>query len=170
MEKIIYEPIGFIYSPFKKPQGTPVQSSAAQGVQGLVEIKKKYLEGLDDLEGFSHIMLLYHFHLSGEPVLSVKPFLDENFHGLFATRASARPNPIGLSVVRLKKISGSSLHVLDIDIVDRTPLLDVKPYIPQFDERTDCRIGWLRNNIGKMNAVADDGRFLNAQSDEPDKA
>jgi tRNA-Thr(GGU) m(6)t(6)A37 methyltransferase TsaA len=145
MKKIIYEPIGFIYSP----------------------IRKKYLEGIVDLEGFSHLMLLYHFHLSGEPVLSVKPFLDENFHGLFATRASARPNPIGISIVRLKKIKGSTLHVLDVDIVDRTPLLDIKPYIPQFDIRTDCRIGWLRDNIFKMSTVADDGRFLGAQFDEP---
>ncbi len=161
MEKICYEPIGIIYSPFKKPQGTPIQSSAALGVQGLVEIKKKYLEGLVDLEGFSHLMLLYHFHLSGEPGLN------ENFHGLLATRASARPNPIGLSIVRLKNVRGSTLHILDVDIVDGTPLLDIKPYIPQFDTRIDCRIGWLHDKIDKKNTVTDDGRFSSSQSNDP---
>jgi tRNA-Thr(GGU) m(6)t(6)A37 methyltransferase TsaA len=166
MEKICYEPIGWIHSPYKKPLGTPIQSSAARGVQGSVEIYKKYMEGIVDLEGFSHIVLIYHFHLSGRPALSVKPFLDENYHGLFATRAPARPNPIGLSIVQLKKVRGTTLHILDVDIVDRTPLLDIKPYIPQFDMRTGCRIGWLRDNIGKMNTAADDGRFTGALSDE----
>ena len=143
MHKIAYSPIGIIHSPFKKPEGTPIQPSAAKGVRGEVDLFPEFAEGLEDLAGFSHIILLYHFHLSKKYHLKVKPFLDDEYRGLFATRAPARPNAIGLSVVRLTKIDEAKLHIEDVDIVDTTPLLDIKPYVPEFDVRSVARVGWL---------------------------
>jgi tRNA-Thr(GGU) m(6)t(6)A37 methyltransferase TsaA len=159
MHKIEYRSIGIIHSPFKSPEGTPIQPSAAKGVRGEVDVYPEFAEGLEDLEGFSHIILLYHFHLSKKYNLKVKPFLDDEHHGLFATRAPARPNPIGLSVVRLTKIDDQKLHVLDMDIVDKTPLLDIKPYIAEFDVRVVDKIGWLEKKTKEIKKTVDDGRF-----------
>lgn len=161
MEEIIYKPIGVIYSPFKEPKGTPIQPQAAKGIKGKVEVFSSYIEALKDLGGFSHIILIYHFHLTrGGYKLKVKPFMDKKFHGIFATRAPSRPNPIGISVVRLLKIRKNILYIEDVDIVDKTPLLDIKPYVPQFDIREVERIGWLKKNIFKLNKTKDDGRFI----------
>jgi tRNA-Thr(GGU) m(6)t(6)A37 methyltransferase TsaA len=159
--EIKYKPIGVIHSPFKEPKGTPIQPTAAIGVEGIVEVFPEHAEGLKDLEGFSHIILLYHFHLSGKPSLKVKPFLDEQEHGVFATRAPSRPNPIGFSVVRLLAVEGNKLYVQDLDIVDRTPLLDIKPYVPEFDGREVEKVGWLEKNLKKLPSSKDDGRFVN---------
>ena len=159
---IKYRPIGIIHSPFRTPHGTPIQPTAAYNVEGTVEIFPEFVEGLKDLEGFSHIILIYHFHLVTGFSLLVKPYMDENYHGVFATRAPARPNPIGISVVRLDKIEGNILYVRDIDIVDGAPLLDIKPYVPEFDIRNDVsKIGWLERNIKKLPKARDDGRFVN---------
>jgi tRNA-Thr(GGU) m(6)t(6)A37 methyltransferase TsaA len=159
MHKIEYSPIGIIHSPFKSPEGTPIQPSAAKGVHGEVDVYPEFAEGLDDLAGFSHVILLYHFHLSKKYNLKVKPFLDDEHHGLFATRDPARPNPIGLSVVRLTKIDNTTLHVGDIDIVDKTPLLDIKPYVAEFDVRAVGKTGWLEKKTKEINKTVDDGRF-----------
>ena len=159
MNKIEYSPIGIIHSPFKTPEGTPIQSSGAAGAEGIIEIFREYIEGLEDLGGFSHILLLYHFHLSKRFNLRVKPFLDDTFHGLFATRAPSRPNPIGISVVRLTRVDSEKLYVKDIDVVDGTPLLDIKPYVPEFDARKVDRIGWLENVSIEVGKTYDDGRF-----------
>ena len=159
MEKINYVPIGIIHSSFKEPKGTPIQSSATKGVDGTVEVFPEYTEGLKDLEDFSHIILIYHFHLSKEPLLKVKPFMDNQMHGVFSTRAPSRPNPIGISIVRLVKIKGNILYIKDADIVDGTPLLDIKPYVPEFDTRKVEKIGWLERNIHKLSTSKDDGRF-----------
>jgi tRNA-Thr(GGU) m(6)t(6)A37 methyltransferase TsaA len=148
--EIRYRPIGIIHSAFGEPKGIPIQPSAALGVEGTVEVFPKYADGLKDLEGFSHIILLYHFHLSKEPSLEVKPYMDEQPHGVFATRAPSRPNPIGISVVPLVKIEGNVLHVRNIDIVDKTPLLDIKPYVPDFDVRDVEKTGWLEKNVHKL--------------------
>ncbi len=158
-EEIRYHPIGIIYSPFKEPEGTPIQPSAAVGTEGIVEVFPKYSKGLKDLEGFSHIILLYHFHLSKDPFLEVKPYMDEQRHGVFATRAPSRPNSIGISVVRLVKREGNRLNVRNIDIVDKTPLLDIKPYVPNFDAADPEKLGWLEKNVHKLEASRDDGRF-----------
>ncbi|HEB30185.1 MAG TPA: SAM-dependent methyltransferase [Spirochaetes bacterium] len=112
------------------------------------------------LEGFSHLILLYHFHLSAKAVLKVKPFLDKKEHGLFATRAPVRPKPIGFSVVKLKRVIGNVLYIEDVDIVHRAPLLDMKPYVPVFNARRDCQIGWLESCLDKARNVKDDGKFL----------
>ena len=130
MEEISYRPIGIIHSPFKETKGTPIQPAGAQGIAATIELKPEYVDGLKDLEGFSHIFLIYHFHLSQGYSLKVKPFLDKYMRGLFATRAPKRPNAIGVSVVRLVGIKGCTLQIEDVDIVDGTPLLDIKPYLP----------------------------------------
>jgi tRNA (adenine37-N6)-methyltransferase len=134
-------PIGIIHSPFTDKSQTPIQASRSQA-KGAVEIYPEFTEGLQDLEGFSHIHLLYVFHESSGYSLLVKPFLDDQLHGLFATRYPYRPNPIGLSVVRLIAIQGNNLEVEGVDMLDGTPLLDIKPYVPDFDIRTDTRDGW----------------------------
>ena len=120
---------------------------------------REYVEGLKDLEGFLHIILICHFHQSKPYSLLVKPYLDENLRGVFATRASSRPNPIGLSIVRLTKVEDNILHIQDVDIIDNTPVLDIKPYVPRFDQRETTKIGWLKNKINKMTSTSDDGRF-----------
>jgi tRNA-Thr(GGU) m(6)t(6)A37 methyltransferase TsaA len=159
MNEIKYKPIGIIHSPFKEPKGTPIQPAGAEGTKGMVEIFPEYAEGLRDIEGFSHIILLYHFHLSKGTTSIVKPFMDNETHGVFAMRGPSRPNPIGISVVRLVRVEGNILHIQDVDIVDGTPLLDIKPYVPEFDIREVKGIGWLEKNVHKLSASKDNGRF-----------
>ena len=159
MNEIKYKPIGVIHSPFKEPKGTPIQPAAAKGINGIVEIFPEYAEGLKDIESFSHIILLYHFHLSKESALTARPYMDNETHGVFAMRGPSRPNPIGISVVCLVKVEGNILHIRDVDIVDGTPLLDIKPYVPEFDIREVERIGWLEKSVHKLSESKDDGRF-----------
>jgi tRNA-Thr(GGU) m(6)t(6)A37 methyltransferase TsaA len=159
MDEVVYRPIGVIHSTFKAPQDVPIQATIAEGVAGYVELSMDYVEGLRDLEGFSYLILVYHFHLAQEYSLLVRPFLDKQLHGVFATRAPSRPNPIGLSVVRLTKIETNLLHIQDVDIIDGTPLLDIKPFVPEFDQRKAEKIGWLTGNIDGMHSSRDDGRF-----------
>ncbi len=161
MPEIEYKPIGIIHSPFKKVRGTPIQAESAKGVEGTVEVFPEYSEGLKGIEGFSHLILIYHFHMSGKASLTVIPYMDIHPHGVFATRAPSRPNPIGLSVVGLTGVEGNILHVRDIDVIEGTPLLDIKPYVPEFDVRDAERIGWLEKNIQKLSKSTDDGRFTN---------
>jgi tRNA-Thr(GGU) m(6)t(6)A37 methyltransferase TsaA len=134
-------PIGVIYSPFTDKGQTPIQPSRSQAV-GQVEVYPEFAEGLQDVEGFSHIILLYVFHCSTGYTLRVKPFLDDQWRGLFATRYPCRPNPIGLSVVRLLTRRDNVLEIEGVDVLDGTPLLDVKPYVPEFDVRAEVRTGW----------------------------
>ncbi len=135
-------PIGIIHSPFREKAVTPIQPSRSQA-SGKVEVYPEFAEGLHDLEGFSHVILLYVFHCSSGYSLSVKPFLDDREHGLFATRYPCRPNPIGLSIVRLSSRKENILAIDGVDVLDGTPLLDIKPYVPEFDQRSDVRTGWL---------------------------
>ena len=160
MNLIQYRPIGTIHTPYKSPAGTPIQPPASKGVEADVEVFEKYAEGLTDLGEFSHIYLIYHFHRSRKFSLKVKPFLDNEYHGLFATRAPSRPNSIGLSIVRLTGIKENILHVKNIDILDGTPLLDIKPYVPGFDIRKVSKIGWMDKKIKNLAEVQDDGRFV----------
>ncbi|MGD8369921.1 MAG: tRNA (N6-threonylcarbamoyladenosine(37)-N6)-methyltransferase TrmO [Syntrophobacterales bacterium] len=159
MAEIRYAPIGVIHSPFKETKGMPIQPTGARGVAGTVEVNPDFGGGLKDLEGFSYIFLIYHFHLSQKYSLMVKPFLDDGMRGVFATRAPNRPNSIGISVVRLVRIEGSTLHIEDVDIVDGTPLLDIKPYVPEFDARETERIGWLAGRADKVTKAEADDRF-----------
>ena len=134
-------PIGVIHSPFTDKAQTPIQPTRSQAV-GTVEIYPEFTGGLQDLEGFSHIILLYIFHQSEGFTLQVKPFLDDQDHGLFATRHPCRPNPIGLSIVELQAKRGNELEIKGVDVLDGTPLLDIKPYIPDFDIQERVRTGW----------------------------
>jgi tRNA-Thr(GGU) m(6)t(6)A37 methyltransferase TsaA len=160
VNEIRYKPIGIAHSPFKEPKNVPIQAAASKGARGTIELNLEYAEGLKDLEGFSHIILIYHFSLVTGSSLMVKPFLDNNSaRGVFATRSPGRPNAIGISTVRLTRIEGNMLHVQDVDILDGTPLLDIKPYVPKFDNRKNVKIGWYYNNICKLGKTKDDGRF-----------
>jgi tRNA (adenine37-N6)-methyltransferase len=138
---ILMKPIGVIHSPFTDKAQTPIQPTRSQAV-GQVEVFPEFADGLQDLEGFSHIILLYIFHQSHGYTLRVKPFLDDQLRGLFATRYPCRPNPIGLSVVRLLVQQDSILDIEGVDVLDGTPLLDIKPYVPDFDVRNGTRTGW----------------------------
>lgn len=159
MDLIKYRPVGIIHSPFMEPKGTPIQSSAAKGVNGTIEIFHEYVDGLTDLEGFSHIILLYHFHRSRKFSLTVRPYMDDVEHGVFATRSPSRPNPIGISVVRLISVHENIIEIRDVDILDGTPLLDIKPYVPDFDiKEVEC-IGWLEDRVHRLPESRDDGRF-----------
>ncbi len=151
------QPIGVIHSPFTEPAGTPIQAAMAEGVEGRVDVFPEFAAGLKDLDGFDRIWLVYQFDRAPPPRLLVTPFLDDVPRGVFATRAPCRPNPIGLSAVRLERIEGSVLYVRDVDMLDGTPLLDIKPYAPRFDHFEVRRCGWL-DHAADGRAVAD-GRF-----------
>jgi len=142
MTEIRYTPIGLIHSPYKEPPGTPIQAAVSPDSEGTVELFPEYAEGLRDIEGFSHIYLIYHFHKSHQVKLLVKPFLQDIEHGIFATRSPGRPNPIGISIVRLINRNESILHIQGVDILDETPVLDIKPYSSIFDCFPDARNGW----------------------------
>jgi len=151
------KPIGIIHTPYKKDGEAPYQAYESEEV-GEIEIFKEYEEGLKDIEGFSHLIILYMFHKSVKRSvkekyflnsfgLLVKPYLDDTPRGLFATRSPNRPNPIGLSVVELLKREGNVLKVKGVDMLDGTPLLDIKPYVPRFDQRGNVKIGWLEGKV-----------------------
>jgi tRNA-Thr(GGU) m(6)t(6)A37 methyltransferase TsaA len=159
IDEIKYRPIGIIHSSFRQPEGTPIQPPGAIGTRGTVEVFPQYVEGLSGIDGFSHIILIYHFHLSRKPVLLARPFLDDKEHGIFAIRGVSRPNPIGISVVRLVGVEDNILHIQDLDIIDGTPLLDIKPYVPEFDVREVTSIGWLEKKVGNVQTSKNDGRF-----------
>ncbi len=156
---IEFKPIGVIHSPFKSLKGMPIQPAGAIGVKGTVEVFDEYQEGLKNLDGFSHIILLYHLHRSNRFRLSIVPFLDVEPRGLFATRAPNRPNPIGLSVVQLDRIKDGLLHIQNVDILDGTPLIDIKPYVPEFDATVKIRTGWLENVRKSVSGQKSDDRF-----------
>lgn len=144
--KIELKPIGIIHSPFKRKEDIPCQSYKSEKI-GEVEVFKKYEDGLKDIEGFSHIIIVYYFHLSKNYSLNVKPFLNKELHGVFATRHPHRPNPIGISTVRLLGRKENVLKIKGVDVVDGTPLLDIKPYVQKFDERKNVKIGWLEDKL-----------------------
>jgi tRNA-Thr(GGU) m(6)t(6)A37 methyltransferase TsaA len=149
---IVFKPIGTIHSEHKNPKRTPIQPVFAWDCIGQVEVYPEYEEGLLDIEGFSHIFIIYHLHKS-EPgkELTLKPFLEDVVHGVFATRYSNRPNPIGMSLVRLIRREKNRLYINDVDMLDGTPVLDIKPYNTRFEHREDVRNGWM-DNIDKDTA------------------
>ncbi len=153
------EPIGVIHTPFTDLEGMPIQPAGAAGVRGRVEVFEEYRAGLKDLDGFSHIILLYYFHRSRGYELEVVPFMDSEPRGLFATRAPRRPNPIGLSVVQLDGVEDGVLLVQNVDILDGTPLLDIKPYVPEFDQPDRVRTGWLERTGRTVAERRSDDRF-----------
>jgi tRNA-Thr(GGU) m(6)t(6)A37 methyltransferase TsaA len=162
--KMELKPIGIIHSPFKQAKGVPIQPAFAKDTEGIVEVYEPYIEGLQDLEGFERIWLIFWLHKAAPFKLRVTPYLDTVQRGLFATRAPSRPNPIGLSSVRLLRRNGCRLHVAEIDILDGTPLLDIKPYIGKVDCFNVKRSGWL-DTIEHKNTKADN-RFHKKTSEQ----
>jgi tRNA-Thr(GGU) m(6)t(6)A37 methyltransferase TsaA len=158
---ITYRPIGTIHSPFTELKDMPIQPTGEASAPGWVEISPEFADGLRDLDGFSHLILIYHLHKALSPRLTVTPFLDEEPHGIFATRAPTRPNPIGLSVVKLVNIEGTVLRLASVDILDGTPLLDIKPYVPGFDAPDNVQIGWLEQAQARAKSTKSDSRFTN---------
>jgi len=146
-KSIVLEPIGVVHSPYQEAKGTPIQGVFGGETEAWVELKEEYAKGLKDLDGFSHAILLYHFHKSDREEIVGKPYLEAEEHGIFAIRSPHRPNHIGLSVVKIKKIQGNKLHFTEVDVLDGTPLLDIKPYVRQFDSRPDARNGWIEKHF-----------------------
>ncbi|MEN6342897.1 MAG: tRNA (N6-threonylcarbamoyladenosine(37)-N6)-methyltransferase TrmO [Methanospirillum sp.] len=164
---VLFRPIGFVRSPFTEPVGMPIQPSGACGVRGSVEILPEFRDGLADLGGFSRIILIYLFHRSEGHTLRVVPFLDDRERGVFATRAPRRPNPIGFSVVRLVAVEGCRLAIEDVDLLDGTPVLDIKPYIPSIDAFPGETEGWLGECSDKFREARADRRFAGRSEREP---
>jgi len=156
---VVYKPIGIIHSPFNNLEEMPIQPSSDASRPGTVEIYPEFVEGLKDLEGFSHLYLIYHLHKVNKSRLVVTPFLDKEPHGIFATRAPSRPNPIGLSLVKIVGLEGNLIHVDQVDVLDGTPLLDIKPYVPEFENVDFVQIGWLEKAKGQIRSRKADDRF-----------
>lgn len=161
--QITYSPIGIIHSPFHDLQDMPIQPTSECSSVGTIEVFPSYAEGLRDLEGFSHIVLIYWLHKVTRSELTVVPFLDTKVHGIFATRSPVRPNPIGLSVVKLTEIAETTLHIDFVDVLDGTPLLDLKPYVPEFDSPCgEVRVGWFAEATCNFRKKKSDGRFTSS--------
>jgi tRNA-Thr(GGU) m(6)t(6)A37 methyltransferase TsaA len=158
-ERISYRAIGRIRSPWREPAGAPIQAASARDVEGALEIDPAFADGLRDLAGFSHVIVLWHMHRVDGHALSVVPFLDDAPRGIFATRSPKRPNPIGLSIYRLIRIDGARVDVADVDALDDSPLLDIKPYVPAFDAPLADRIGWFAGRLADVAMKRSDDRF-----------
>jgi tRNA (adenine37-N6)-methyltransferase len=159
MNPINFIPIGIIHTPFLSHEGVPIQGSGGKGIKATIEIYPEFAAGLKDLEGFSHIILLYHMHLVEKYALIVKPFLDDKNRGIFSTRSPVRPNPIGLTTVRLIEIRDNLLIVEDIDMIDQSPLIDIKPCLPMIDNIQELRLGWLTGKVEQFSQKKSDNRF-----------
>ncbi len=146
MDEIRMLPIGVIHTPFTEIVATPIQPIAAEGIIGRLELRPEFEPGLSDLAGFSHITVLYHFHRVRGYALKVVPFMDTVERGVFATKAPKRPNHIGLSTLKLLSIHGTTLEVEGVDMLDGTPLLDIKPFYPRYDNREGVKVGWIEDH------------------------
>jgi tRNA-Thr(GGU) m(6)t(6)A37 methyltransferase TsaA len=143
MQQIIMRPIGKICSPYKESSNIPIQGTFNSEVDAYVELEEKYVDGLKDLDGFSHAIILYYFHRSQREDIVGRPFLEQNEHGIFSIRSPHRPNHIGLSIIKIKKIKTNRLYFTEVDMLDQTPVLDIKPYVKYFDSRDNVKCGWL---------------------------
>ena len=161
-QAITYRPVGVVRSPFTRLEGMPLQSVAAGDARASIEIRPDLAPGLRDLDGFSHVHVITHLHHGAPGGLELVPFLDDTVRGIFATRSPRHPNPIGLTVVRLIRVDGSTLEISGADLLDGTPVLDVKPYVPTFDSVAAERSGWLEKAAERVHEVKSDRRF-----DEP---
>ena len=143
MSQITIRSIGIIHSPYKESKDIPIQGRFKDDVVAWIELKDEYLKGLKDLDKFSHCILIYYFHKSNKVTIEGKPFLEDNTHGIFSIRSPHRPNHIGFSVVKIQRIQGKKLYFTQVDMLDGTPLLDIKPYVKYFDNQEDAVSGWL---------------------------
>ena len=152
-------PIGVIHTPFQNIEDMPIQPKGAIGIKGQIQVDEIYQQGLEDLDGFSHIYLIYSFHKVIRTELTVVPFMDTQPRGVYATRSPLRPNHIGISIVRLEKIKDNVLHVQDIDVLSGTPLLDIKPYVEKFDSVEHSTSGWMQASTRDVAKKRSDNRF-----------
>ncbi len=160
MEPIVINPIGVIRTPHKDVNNMPIQPLAADGDIGYIELLPEYVEGLQDVDGFSHITLFYHLHKVEGYKLKVIPFMDTEERGIFSTRAPKRPNAIGLSTVKVIKVEGNIVHIDQADMLDGSPLIDIKPFYPRYDNRENVKIGWLdKNKDMEVDKLRSDSRF-----------
>jgi tRNA-Thr(GGU) m(6)t(6)A37 methyltransferase TsaA len=159
MRKLTVQLIGTIHSPFTELGNMPIQPVGASNVEGEVVVDQRFAEGLKDLEGFSHIYLLYHFHKAKRTELQVIPYMDTEERGVFATRSPLRPAHIGISIVELLGVEGHRLKVRGLDVLDGTPLIDIKPYIPHFDHQRNATSGWMKSRAHHVEAKRSDNRF-----------
>jgi tRNA-Thr(GGU) m(6)t(6)A37 methyltransferase TsaA len=152
MKQIKIKPIGVIRTPYKDPEEVPIQGKFEKTVKGRIKLLPKYQPGLKDIEGFSHIILIYYFHKAKQEKIIAKPFLEDEFHGIFAIRSPMRPNHIGISVVKLEKVKNNEITFSEVDMLDNTPLLDIKPFISHYDSRKNVKSGWLDKHFtrGRM--------------------
>lgn len=150
----VVSPVGTIHTPFDRPTGTPIQSGSGAGAEGYIDLNRGLEDAVRDLAGFERLWLIYLFHKTSEPQLLARPYLDVVDHGIFATRSPARPNRIGMSPVRLLGVDGLRIRIADVDMLDGTPLLDIKPYVPMFDHFEVTRIGWFEGK-SPVGVVAD---------------
>lgn len=157
--EINYNSIGIINTPHQAKEGMPIQASSAKGIKGTIILEKQYMKGLQDLDGFSHIHLIYYFHKAKDYSLLTKPFLDDKEHGVFSTRAPKRPNVIGLSVVKLLSVKENILEIENIDVLDGTPLLDIKPYLPDFDFHEATKVAWYKGKTSDIANKRSDDRY-----------
>jgi len=141
------KPIGIIHTPYKEPKGMPIQGKFERSVKGKIKLFPRYKQGLKDINGFSHLILIYHFNRSKEEKLTGKPFLEDAEHGIFSIRSPHRPNHLGFSIVKLEKVEGNTVFFSEVDMLDNTPLLDIKPYVKYFDSRKSVRSGWLEKHF-----------------------
>jgi len=156
--EITLSPIGVVHCPHPTPEGVPIQAAFSDTV-GTLEVYDDYVEGLRDIDGFDYLILVYRFHLANNERLEVTPFLDNESRGVFATRAPTRPNRIGLSTVRLLARRGNVLDIGNVDMVSGTPVIDIKPYVPAFDSRPQCRIGWFDGKLDRAPSLRADDRM-----------
>jgi tRNA-Thr(GGU) m(6)t(6)A37 methyltransferase TsaA len=147
MDRIELKPIGIIRTPYIEPKDMPIQGRFKDDVQGWIELNEEYIPGLQDLEGFSHLILIYYFHRSHREELQGRPYLEDETHGIFAIRSPHRPNHLGLSIVKLQRIEGNRVYFTEVDMLNGTPLLDIKPYVERFDHREGTRSGWLEDHF-----------------------
>jgi tRNA-Thr(GGU) m(6)t(6)A37 methyltransferase TsaA len=157
--QITYRPIGYFHTPHKETTGMPIQPSGAKGIKGTIKVLPEFREGIRDIEGFSHLIILYHLHEIRGQDLTVIPFLDKNPHGIFATRSPKRPNPLGLSVMSLCGVSEEGIILNNVDVLDGTPVIDIKPYVPDFDVWPADRVGWFEGKSCNATTRRSDDRF-----------
>jgi len=154
MDSIIIKPIGVIRTPFNKIENIPIQGILGNDTEGYVELEKKYTDGLTDLDKFSHAILIYYFHRSSREDIVGSPFLENTEHGIFAIRSPHRPNHLGMTIVKIKKIKANKLYFTSADMLDQTPLLDIKPYIKYFDQRDNVISGWIDYHFKDADSIS----------------
>lgn len=158
-DTVVCRPVARVHCRFTEVTGMPIQSAAVPQELARIEVLAEFAAGLRDIEGFEYLLLFTHFHRCASEKLELTPFLDDHSHGVFATRAPARPNRLGLSIVQLLKVDGTTLHIAGNDMLDGTPILDIKPYVPRFDVRTTERIGWFADRLDALPTIRADDRM-----------